>query len=40
LSLERAVKMTVEWYRLDLKPRDAVREFTVSQIRDYADYKG
>ena len=36
LSLERAVKMTVDWYRLDLKRKDAVREFTVSQIRDYA----
>jgi CDP-glucose 4,6-dehydratase len=36
LSLERAVKMTVDWYRLDLKQKDAVREFTVSQIRAYA----
>lgn len=35
LSLERAVKMTVDWYQLDLKQRDAVRAFTISQIRAY-----
>jgi CDP-glucose 4,6-dehydratase len=39
LSLERAVKMTVDWYRLDLKQQAAVREFTVSQIRAYAASK-